>query len=31
MAVLEKRGWKTGDIERLYGLNWLRLFGETIG
>jgi membrane dipeptidase len=31
MAVLERRGWKSGDIERLYGLNWLRLFRDTIG
>ena len=31
LAVLERRGWSTGDTERLLGLNWLRLLGETIG
>jgi len=31
MTVLEGRGWKSHDIERLYGLNWIRLFGDTIG
>ncbi|MEM1188270.1 MAG: membrane dipeptidase [Pseudomonadota bacterium] len=31
MAVLERRGWKSDAIERLYGQNWLRLFRETIG
>ena len=29
--VLEGRGWKQGNLERLLGLNWLRLFGETVG
>jgi membrane dipeptidase len=29
--VLEKRGWKTRELERLLGLNWLRLFRDTIG
>lgn len=31
VAVLDRRGWKESDIERLLGLNWLRLFGDTIG
>lgn len=31
MAVLQKRGWKSADIERLYGRNFLRLFRDTIG
>lgn len=31
MRVLEKRGMRIEDIERLYGLNWLRLFRDTIG
>lgn len=31
LTVLERRGWKGADIERLYGLNWLRLFRDTIG
>jgi membrane dipeptidase len=31
VAVLDRRGWKEGDMERLLGLNWLRLFEETIG
>ncbi|MEE4279360.1 MAG: membrane dipeptidase [Halieaceae bacterium] len=31
MTVLEGRGWKSRDIERLYGLNWMRLFGDIIG
>jgi len=31
LAVLEKRGWKTVDLERLLGLNWLRIFKENIG
>lgn len=29
--VLQGRGWKEGQIERLLGKNWLRLFSETIG
>ena len=31
VTVLERRGWKSGDLERLLGLNWLRLYGDTIG
>lgn len=31
MAVLDRRGWSARDIERLLGLNWLRLLSETIG
>lgn len=31
LAVLEKRGWKSADMERLLGLNWLRMFADTIG
>ncbi|EAQ96810.1 dipeptidase [Congregibacter litoralis] len=31
MAVLEGRGCASKDIERLLGLNWLRLLGDTIG
>ena len=31
MDVLLRRGWSTADVERLYGLNWLRLFRDTIG
>lgn len=31
LAVLERRGWKSAAIERLYGQNWLRLFRDTIG
>ena len=31
LQVLEKRGWSEGNLERLLGQNWLRLFGETIG
>lgn len=31
VVVLEGRGWKERDIERLLGLNWFRLFSETIG
>jgi membrane dipeptidase len=31
LAVLDRRGWSTGDMEKLLGLNWLRLFRETIG
>lgn len=31
VRVLEGRGWSEGDMERLLGLNWLRLFRDTIG
>lgn len=31
LVVLEKRGWKSTDLERLLGLNWARIFQETIG
>lgn len=31
LQVLDKRGWSTDDLERLLGLNWLRVFNETIG
>ncbi len=31
MVVLDRRGWSAGDMERLLGLNWLRLLSETIG
>lgn len=31
LVVLEKRGWSAGELERLLGLNWLRVFKETIG
>ncbi len=31
VAVLGRRGWKEKQIERLLGLNWLRLFQDTIG
>jgi membrane dipeptidase len=31
LNVLDGRGWKTKDLERLLGLNWLRIFRETIG
>ncbi|WP_439102032.1 dipeptidase [Congregibacter sp.] len=31
MAVLDRRGWSSKDMERLLGLNWLRLLGDTIG
>jgi len=29
--VLESRGWRDADLEKLLGLNWLRLFYDTIG
>lgn len=29
--VLQSRGWSEGNIERLLGQNWLRLFDQTIG
>jgi membrane dipeptidase len=28
---LERRGYNTGDIEKLIGLNWLRLFNDVFG
>ncbi len=28
--VLDKRGYTTGDIEKILGLNWLRYFRETL-
>ncbi|MBU2901801.1 dipeptidase [Maribacter dokdonensis] len=28
--VLDKRGYSTGDIEKILGLNWLRLYKETL-
>jgi membrane dipeptidase len=31
LAVLERRGWSSDAMERLLGLNWLRLFRDTIG
>jgi membrane dipeptidase len=31
MVVLDRRGWSSTDIERLFGLNWLRLLKDTIG
>lgn len=31
VSVLDKRGWKEADMERLLGRNWLRLFKDTIG
>jgi membrane dipeptidase len=31
VAVLEGRGWKQDQLERLLGLNWLRLFSDTVG
>lgn len=31
IRVLEGRGWKQGNLERLLGLNWLRLFEEATG
>lgn len=31
VRVLENRGWRDGDLEKLLGLNWLRLFRDTIG
>ncbi|EED33743.1 hypothetical protein NOR53_813 [gamma proteobacterium NOR5-3] len=30
-ALLDRRGWSSTDIERLFGLNWLRLLKDTIG
>ena len=31
LRVLERRGWKEADMERRLGLNFLRLFADTIG
>jgi len=31
LAGLEKRGYKTGDIEKIMGRNFYRVFGEVIG
>lgn len=31
VRILEGRGWSATNLEKLLGLNWLRLFGETIG
>jgi len=31
IAVLDRRGWKTRDMERLLGENWLRLFKDVFG
>lgn len=31
VRVLEGRGWRQANLERLLGLNWLRLFEETAG
>lgn len=31
LAVLDRRGWSSDDMERLLGKNWLRLLGDTIG
>ncbi len=31
LAVLTRRGWSGHDMERLLGLNWMRLFSDTIG
>jgi len=31
IRVLEDRGWPEGNLKRLLGLNWLRLFEETVG
>ena len=31
IAVLDKRGWRTGDIEKLLGENWLRLYRDVFG
>ncbi|GJL90454.1 membrane dipeptidase [Hyphococcus sp.] len=31
LAVLDRRGWKSGDMERLLGGNWLRLFKDVFG
>lgn len=31
IEVLSRRGWRTRELERLLGSNWLRLFRDTIG
>ncbi|TNE61156.1 MAG: dipeptidase [Alphaproteobacteria bacterium] len=31
LPVLAKRGYSTGDMEKLLGANWLRLFGTVLG
>ncbi len=31
VAVLDRRGWKTGDMEKLLGGNWMRLFKDVFG
>jgi membrane dipeptidase len=31
IAVLDRRGWKAGNIERLLGGNWMRLFADVFG
>lgn len=31
LAVLDRRGWKTRDMERLLGENWMRLFRDVFG
>ena len=31
VRLLQQRGWNQSNLERLLGLNWLRLFRETIG
>jgi membrane dipeptidase len=31
LRVLEGRGWTERNLERLLGLNWLRLFAEAAG
>ena len=31
LPVLDRRGWKTRDMERLLGENWLRLFKDVFG
>lgn len=30
-GVLDRRGWRTRELEQLLGRNWLRLFRDTIG
>ena len=31
LPVLDRRGWKTRDMERLLGQNWMRLFKDVFG
>ena len=31
VAVLDRRGWKSRDLERLLGGNWMRLFKDVFG